>query len=133
MGVQLTKSGVTSVSLPFPAGNAQVKPLLAQTVHRTAGNTLYAVKHAPTKYQITRKFESLSDTEIAALVAFFNSAGGLAAAINYVYTPHGGSSRTVPCSIAEPPDMVRVSRDIWDVTVVFEQSVHPNRTSEPAT
>jgi hypothetical protein len=131
MGVQFKKAGVTTLNMPWPAGGAAVKPLLAQSVHRTSANSLYAVKHAPTRYQVTRKFESLSDSEMNAFVTFFEAIGGLANDFIYRYQPKGDSNyREVICSFVEPPEATRISRDIWDVTVVVEQSDHPNRYDE---
>ncbi len=108
MGVQFKKTGVTTLNMPWPAGNSAVKPILAQTLHRTAANTLYAVKHAPSRYQITRKFEGLSDQEVSDFVAFFEAIGGLACEFKYRYKPHGDASyREVNCAIVEPPEATK--------------------------
>lgn len=132
MSVVLRKTGIDDCTLPFPAHSKTIETDPNQTAHKSAGGTTYTVKHGPTRYRVSRKWEALSDAEADALMAFFEASGGLFAEITYRYTPAGGSLKAVPCQIAEPPRLTEIHRDNWDAEVVFEQPTPPNRESDPA-
>lgn len=130
MGVTLTHTSADPVELPFPAHSQPMDLESNQTMHRSAGGTLYTVKHGPTRWRVTRVFESLKDSDMRRFNAFFRASGEIGSDIGYVYTPHGGVEVTVACHIVEKPGVQFVHRDNWDLTLVFEQDEMPRDESE---
>lgn len=125
MGVTLTHATADDLDLPFPAHNQAVELESNQTMHRSAGGTLYTVKHGPTRWRVTRVFEALTDSEMRRFRTFFRESGEVGGDIGYAYTPHGGSEASTACQIVEKPSIQLVHRDNWNLTLVFEQDGMP--------
>jgi hypothetical protein len=133
VGVQLYVSESVKVSLPWPAHDQPIRSNTNVTVHRTASNLPYTVKHGPEYYQITRVFESLTDAQTAALYVFFKTIGWMGGTFYYRYRDtKTGTDKSVLCRLIEEPQQTKKMNNIRDVTLAMEQSSHPDSVTDPA-
>lgn len=109
-------SGGNNITLPNPAHNQPVETFGNQSVNYTQGNVAVIYRHGTARYRITRTFEGLSNSEAAALSAFYEAIGRSSGTLTYVGTS---------CRIIEEPRFTKVMKNIWDATLVFEQSTFP--------
>ena len=131
-GVTLVGSNGTLVSLPWPAHNQPVESIGNQSVNYTAGGQVVVYLMGRARFRITRTFEGLTEQRVKSLSRFWVQNGRAAGAISYQYTDRAtGDTKSVPCRIIEDPRETKTMRDIWDVTLVFEQSTHPDVRSDP--
>lgn len=134
MGTTVTLYHATAgtITLPLPAHQQTIETEPNQTVHHAAGGSVQVYRHGPVRYRITRTFESLTETQSKNIADFFVSVGRSGGSIEYRYTPAAtGVAKAVPCRIIEAPQETKVMTGIRDVTLVFEQTTHPDRDSEP--
>lgn len=132
MGVSLFHSSAGTVFLPWPAHEQPVEVVRNQLEQRAASGALRTVNQGPVRYRIQRTFEALTDEDQSDLAEWLRDVNFAASDVDYQYQPHGvDESRTVTCRIVDEIEAVRVHRDMWDVTLTFEQSVNPNRLDDP--
>lgn len=119
--------------LPHPAHDQDIEPVANETIARSAGGTAIVDKHGPTRYRVTRTFEGLTDAQVKQVIDFWNALPGAAQELLYQFDVHGAGTREVACRIVEPPQIEKVCKNNWDVTLVFEQTARPTRVSGNAT
>lgn len=137
MGVTLkypaTGSVTSALSLPWPAHDQSIGTDPNQSVYTSADGSTYTAIHGPPRYQIARVFESLTETEWDNLTTFLTACNYSFNKILFCY--HDAVTNvdvSVPCKIIQDPKRVRRMLNIIDVTLVFEQLVHPDNISEQA-
>ena len=137
MGITLkypfSGTATATVSLPWPAHDQPVNTTENQTVYYTPSGDEYVVTHGPPRYQITRNFEMLSETEMNSLITFWLEVGRSSNEIAYQYTDKSsGTAKSVRCRIVGPIQQTRKMKNMWDAGVTFEHKTHPNQTADPA-
>ena len=120
-----------SVSLPYPAHEQSVTSGTRQDVGRTHSGTPFVASHGGRHYRIIRRFESLSETEAYDLLNFLHTVGYAAGEVCYEYVDHSdGSTVKSFCRIVYPTSETKLMRHVRDVTIVFEQYVHPDHVTD---
>ncbi len=119
MSVTLQKSQ-TSVSLPGPVPGYTTKLRKRQVLSRAAGGTVYAYDKGVDTQEADLAFESLTDSEKAALVSFFdNTADGTRE--TFTFTDETASEFTA--RFLDPGlELLKVAHDVWDVRFTLELS-----------
>jgi len=119
MSITLTL-GETTVTLPDPLPGYPVRAIKRQTIGRTAGGTVYVYDKGVNTFEADVPFESLNDSEKAALATFFDetAAGGKN---TFVYTDSNGAARTARF-IESCLTFTKVAANVWDIRVRLELS-----------
>jgi len=107
-----------SVTLPGPVPGSLMREVRRQAVGRSAGGMVYVYDKGVVTHEVTLTFESLSDVEKDALVAFFHDAAQ-GAQHSFTYTDSRGATYTA--RFVEPRlRLHKVAQNVWDVTTVLE-------------
>lgn len=126
-------SGVASntATLPYPAHESTVTVGTQQHVGKTNSGVTFVHDRGGLFYRVTRKFESLTELEINELISFLTAIGFAKGEIRYEYVDAAnGETRVVHCRIVYPTGQTKLMRHVRDVSIVFEQFVHPDHVSD---
>lgn len=112
------EKGATSLTLPGPAPGSQPRQVKRQALGRAAGGQVYAYDKGVTTYQLTLRFESLTDQEVSDLVSFFGDTA-LGVMNTFTYTDSRGTSYTARFLQPEV-SLTKVAQNVWDVELLLE-------------
>ena len=112
--------GGTTVTLPGPAPGGVTRQRKAQNVSRSAAGDVYVYDKGVDRYEADLSFESLSDSEKADLLSFFDTTVD-GAVETFTYTDTNGAAYAA--RITEPDlEFRKVAGGVWDVTLRLELS-----------
>ena len=112
--------GATTVTLPGPVPGAPVRQRKSQNVSRSAAGDVYVYDKGVDWYEADLSFESLSDSEKAALLSFFDTTVD-GAVETFTYRDTNGVTYTA--RITEPDlEFSKVAGGVWDVALKLELS-----------
>lgn len=127
----ITGTVTASVELPYPAQSVAIEVEANQLVHRAGAGFLWTSKVGPTIYRIRRAFEALTETQAAALFAFFETIDFSYNRFLFCYISSiDGLEKQIACRLSEPPGEQIIHLNNRDVSIVSEQYVHHDAVTE---